>query len=295
MHSLGLTQYLEGVGCNSCGYLGSAVRNDNPLGLPDEQRYATDSELVAKATALGAIVTLNHPNGLEWYFDSIDPFPAAVEIYNNFHAAYDDGCGSPFIARFKAVWDHVLQVKSARIWGVAANDWNSAWTPLGESSIECWPQTTEANRDRGKLQVLLTSYDLTAYMTAFAAGAFFAIVENNAVKSAYPTVTSITVASNQIAITTAQADETVVWIGNGQAIGSGPTLLLEGLPAGLAYARAEIDDGEGRLVHTQPFELDALPPPPPAEPVPALHRAVDAAIVLALGLALAWSARGRAT
>ncbi len=294
MHSLGLTQYMEGVGCNSCGYLGSAVHNDNPLGLPDAQRYATDSELVAKATALGAIVTLNHPNGLDWYYDGIDPFPAAVELYNNFHAAYDEGCGTQFIARFKAVWDHVLQVKSARIWGVAVNDWNSAWTPLGNPPIACWPQVTEANRDRGKLQVLLTSYDLPAYMTAFAAGAFFAIVENNAVKAAYPTVTGIAVTSNQIAITTAQADETVTWVGNGQVIGSGPSLLLDGLPAGLAYARAEIDDGEERVVYTQPFELDPLPPPPPGDPeVPALAAPLEAVIVLVLALVLAWSARER--
>ncbi len=295
MHSLGLTQYLEGVGCGSCGHLRSAVRNHNPLGLPEAQRYATDSELVAKATALGAIMTLNHPNGLPWYFDAIEPFPAAVEIYSNYHASYDEGCGSSFIARFKAVWDHVLETKSARIWGVAVNDWSSAWTPLGDPAIACWPQITEANRDRGKLQVLLTSYDLTAYMAAFAAGAFFAIEENNAIKSAYPTVTSIAVADNQIAISTAQADETITWIGNGQVIGSGASLPLDRLPANLAYARAEIDDGEGRVVYTQPFELAALPPPPPGEPaVPALPALLDAAIVLGLALVLSRSARKRA-
>jgi hypothetical protein len=44
----------------------------------------------------------------------------------------------------------------------------------------------------------------------------------------------------------------------------GPSLSLNDLPDDLVYARAEIDDGDGRTVYTQPFELgDPLPPPPP--------------------------------
>jgi hypothetical protein len=87
----------------------------------------------------------------------------------------------------------VLVAKSARIWGVAVNDWNSAVQPLGTSATPCWPQVTLQNRDRGKLQVLLTSYDFAAYREAFEAGAFFAVVEDNASKAAYPTVSNIAV------------------------------------------------------------------------------------------------------
>lgn len=279
MLALGLTDYIEGVGCDSCGNEGSAVRNHNPLGLPESHRYSSSADFVAKAYALGTIPVLTHPNGRPDQFDALDPFPQAVEMYNNYHALKDDGwvSGGPgcpvershYIDEMRAVWDHVLETKSPRIWGIAVNDWGSAWTPLGTSSTPCWPEITGANRDRGKTQVLVASYDLETYMAAFARGAFFAVIEDNANKAAYPTVTNIAVGFDRIAITAATQSETVTWIGDGEVVGEGIALDLTGLPDDLVYVRAEIDDGNGRRVFTQPFSLGpALPPPPGARRSP---------------------------
>ena len=291
MFALGLTTYMEGVGCTSCGHLQSAVHNNNPFGLPEGQIFATDSEFVAKATALSAIVTLNHPAGAPATFDGINPYPAAIEMFNNYHTTYDQGtCGTNFAAQFIAAWDHVLQVKSPRIWGVAVNDWNSAWTPLGTSSVACWPPITLQNRDRGKLQVLLPSYDLASYLAAFRAGAFFAVVEDNEIKAAYPTVTRIDTTYNSISITTAAGNETVTWIGNGAVVATGFSLDLSNLPADLVYARAEINDGQGRTVYTQPFSLGAPVPPPPDAPIPSLSEEAAAFLGVALLMVVIWKA-----
>ena len=261
--SLGLTTYMETVGCDACGNSGGAVRNHNPLGLAAGERWATNQEFIDKATTLGSMVTLNHPAGSPSSKDSLDPFPRAVEIYNNYHAMNDEGvggtCGTSYIAGFQALWDHVLEAKSARIWGVAVNDWVSAWTALGTPSVACWPTVTTQNRDRGKLDVLVSTYDLSSYLDAFDRGAFFAVVEDNAVKSAYPEVTEIRVYTSQILIATSAGTETITWIGNGSVQGTGATISLRGLPAGLKYLRAEIDDGAGRVVYTQPFELTPTP------------------------------------
>lgn len=292
MISIGLSEYMEGAGCESCGNEGSAVRTDNPLGLPASHLYSSNSDFIAKSIALGAIPVAAHPNGPPNQLDSLDPLPLAVEMYNNYHALKDDGSaagvagcpGAPshFIDEMRAVWDHVLEEKSPRIWGIAVNDWASAWTPLGSSATACWPEITEANRDRGKTQALVTSYDLESYMAAFAAGAFFAVVEDNAVKSAYPTVSEIEVTFDRITISTAAGIETVRWIGDGQLIGEGNTLDLTNLPNELVYARAEIDDGDGRTVFTQPFSLGPPAPPPPGEPIPLLPDVVTLALAVAL-------------
>jgi hypothetical protein len=280
MLALGLTEYIEGEGCDSCGNEGSAVHNDNPFNLPETHRYSSNSDFVAKVIALGAIPVLTHPNGPVTQFDALDPYPQAVEMYNNYHALKDEGsaagvegCTGPpshYIDEMRAVWDHVLETKSPRIWGIAVNDWASAWTPLGTSATACWPEITIANRDRGKTQVMVASYDLETYMAAFRAGAFFAVVDDNELKAAYPQVTDIAVRFDRISIATAENDETVTWIGDGELVGSGRTLVLTDLPPDLVYVRAEIDDGQGRIVYSQPFSLGPPLPPPPGEPIPLL-------------------------
>ena len=254
--------------------------------------YSSDQDAITKMTALGALVTVNHPNGAPDWLDAIDPPPHSIEIYNNSHALTDEGIDSTthYIAEFRAVWDHLLEFRSARVWGVAVNDWAGAWTPLGLPSVPGWPLITERSRDRGKLEVLVTSYDLEAYTNAFRYGAFFAIVEDNAIKSAYPVVSNITVTPASVAITTVAGTETVQWIGNGAVVAFGSTLSLSNLPAGLKYVRAEIDDGEGRTVFSQPFSLAALVlPPPPAAPVPVLPEGA----LLFLGIALLGLGRRR--
>jgi hypothetical protein len=292
MLALGLTEYIEGVGCDACGNDGGAVHNDNPFALPETHRYSSNQDYVSKVIALGAIPVLTHPTGPADQFDDLDPFPQAIEVYNNYHALKDEGSAaevpgctggpSQYIAAMRATWDHMLETKSPRIWGIAVNDWASAWTPLGPASTSCWPEITLANRDRGKTQVLVASYDLETYMTAFRAGAFFAVVDGAEQKAGYPQVNDIAVTPEQIAITTADNDETVIWIGDGEQVATGSAIDLTDLPSDLVYVRAELTDPEGRAVLTQPFSLGPAAPPPPGEPVPILPR--EALLLLAVAL-----------
>ena len=280
MLGIGLTEYIEGVGCDACGNAGSAVRSQNPLGLPETHRYSGNQDLVNKLNALGSVSVLSHPTGPATQYDPYNPFPQAMEVYNNYHALKDEGsaagvpgCSSApthYIDEMHAVWDRMLETKSPRIWGIAVNDWASAWTPLGPSITSCWPEITTANRDRGKTQVMVASYDLDTYMAAFRAGAFFAVVDGTDPKGGYPQVTNIALTPTQISIATAESDEAVVWIGDGQPVATGSSIDLTNLPADLVYVRAEISDGEGRKVYTQPFALGPPAPPPPGPPIPAL-------------------------
>jgi hypothetical protein len=142
------------------------------------------------------------------------------------------------------------------IWGVAVNDWFGPQKDPRPPD-DNFPELTLQNIDRGKMQVLVTAYDLPSYRVAFEAGAFFAVVEDNAIKNAYPQVTSVSVSTASIELTTANTNEVVTWIGNGEIVGSGMSLWLDDLPSGLKYVRAEIDDLQGRRVFTQPFSLEA--------------------------------------
>ena len=108
------------------------------------------------------------------------------------------------------------------------------------------------------------------------------MVEDNEVKAAYPTVTNIAVTYDRITISTDAESPTVRWIGDGEVVWEGGTIDLTNLPADLGYVRAEIDDGQGRTVFTQPFSLGPPIPPPPGEPVPTLPG--EAAVLLALAL-----------
>jgi len=274
MTSVFLTEYIEGVGCEACGQAGVGVAR-NPFGISPSRLWGTDQEGIDRIVAGGGHATLNH-----WVAgpSSYPPLLSlngygSFEMYNNYYRMWDDKRGNDVYSdRLIDTWDLVLQEKGTRIWGVAVNDWFSAWTPLGPPGDPVnFPEVTLRNRDRGKLQVLLESYDLASYRAAFEAGAFFAIVDDHEVKNAYPQVTSIAVRGRRISITTAAGSESIVWIGDGALVGEGPSLALDALPEGLAYVRAEISDREGRTVYTQPFTLG--PPSPPASsevPAPSL-------------------------
>ncbi len=291
VQSMFLTTYIEGSGCPTCGIGGIPVAT-NVNGLPASQIHSNSQELIDRVVENGGHATLNHPGGAPYTYQGYNRF-GSVEMYNNFWRNVDDLAGNnTFSNQFMAVWDYLLQHKSARIWGVAGNDWFSAWTDLGQTyePASFYPAVTEQNRDRGKLQVLLSAYDLDSYRTAFEAGAFFAIVENNAIKAAYPTVSNIAVAPASIAIATVAGTEAVEWIGNGVVVGSGPSLSLSDLPAGLVYVRAEIDDDQGRTVYSQPFSLGPRlpdPPPPPGPAVPSLPVRALALLALILLVAVA--------
>ena len=292
-----LTTYIEGSGCLTCGIGGRPVAT-NLNGLPASQVHANSQELIDRIVENGGHATLNHPGGAPSAYQTYNGF-GSVEMYNNFWRNVDDLAGAnTYSDQFIAVWDYLLQHKSPRIWGVAGNDWFSAWTSLGQTYTPAsfFPPVTAQNRDRGKLQVLLTSYDLASYRAAFEAGAFFAIVENNAIKAAYPTVSNIAVSPTSISIATVAGTETVEWIGNGVVLGAGSTLSLSDLPVGLVYVRAEIDDGQGRTVYSQPFSLGARlpdPPPPPGPEIPSMP--VQTLALLALLLLVAVNRKAAST
>ncbi|MFV2045629.1 MAG: hypothetical protein ACC700_20650, partial [Anaerolineales bacterium] len=258
IHSAFLETYIEGAGCNSCGVGGIPVaRNNftptNPAGLPDYQRYTNTQELIDRINFYGGHATLNHPTDAIGNYAPLENF-GSFEIFNNFMALRDEGDGGSRVAQMLGNWDYLLETKSSKIWGVATNDWFGAFTNP-RPAVNGLPPLTEQNLDRGKLQVMVTSYDLPSYRTAFEAGAFFAVREDNAIKGAYPQVTGVSVSPTSIELTTTNGNEVVIWIGNGEIVGSGMSLWLNDLPPGLKYVRAEIDDLQGRQVFTQPFSL----------------------------------------
>lgn len=243
-----LTEYIEGVGSPLC---------PNTLSLlGPEFTYDSNQELIDTIWQNGGEATLNHP-GFNSTYLALENY-GSTEIFNNFMALRDevneDGVSNR-IENMLAFWDEVLETRSTQIWGVSSNDWfGAAATPGGDfSGIPGY--LTAQNLDRGKMQALVPMFDLDSYRAAFEAGAFFAIMEDNAIKSAYPTVTDIQVGTRNIKIFTSAGNETITWIGNGGVVKVGDKLRLQGLPAGLVYVRAEIDDGAGRVVYTQPFTL----------------------------------------
>jgi hypothetical protein len=276
MTAVGLTNYFEGEGCDACSAFGPntyAVRNNNPFSLAENRivrgttSYTGTDDFITKVHDIGLNIVLNHPaHSVPSTYDARD-FDA-MEMYNGFFSMEDEGDvpGTPCaqndnIAEMRAVWDHQLQNKSARIWGTSVSDWAGTWQTRGIRINPCWPLSTDQNMDRGKLEMFLTAYNLTSWLEAFDKGAFVAIVENNATKSTYPKLDNVVVTSVSISLSTIDDDETVNWIGNGASVGTGWIIDLTDLGVGLKYLRAEISDGAGRVVYTQPFEIN--PPPPP--------------------------------
>lgn len=260
VHSAFLTTYIEGFGCSSCGIGGIGVALNNSS-LPASQRYSSSQELIDLINLHGGHATLNHPIGSQSNYAALTGV-GSIEIFNNFMALSDEtstGGVTNRIAQMLALWDVLLEA-NPQTWGVSVNDWFGAFTDPWEVTNPTENSTfgqflTFKNLDRGKLQVLVTAYDLASYRLAFEAGAFFSIVEDNAIKNAYPTVSNISVTGSLITISTSAGTESITWIGNGATICSGPVLYLRGLPPNLNYARAEIDDGNGRVLYVQPFSL----------------------------------------
>lgn len=260
MHSTFLATYIEGVGCTSCGIGGIGVALNNSS-LPASQRYSSNQELIDLINLHGGHATLNHPIGPQSNYTALSGV-GSIEIFNNYMALSDEtssGGVTNRIAQMLALWDVLLEA-NPQTWGVSVNDWFGAaadpWEVTNPTESSRFGQfLTFQNLDRGKLQVLVTAYDLASYRLAFEAGAFFSIVEDNAVKNAYPTVSDISVTGSLITISTIAGTETVTWIGNGATIASGPVLDLRVLPPNLTYVRAELDDENGRVLYVQPFSL----------------------------------------
>lgn len=262
-HSPFMTQYIESFACSGCGPGGIDVPTpENAAPIGDEFRYFSDQELIDLINSLGGLAILNHPS----IGDGKDEIRwGAIEMFNTFMALRDEANflgKSNRIAEALALWDDVLETRSARIWGVAVNDQYGPYRPpsSGHGNDQIPDPLTADHVDQGKIVVMIASEDLATYEAAFRKGAFFAVQEDSsASKGAYPVVTDIDVpeSSGSITITTSAGDETVTWTANGSEVcaGQGFSCDLETLPTGMKYVRAEIDDGAGRILYTQAFEL----------------------------------------
>ena len=267
-HSTFMTEYIEAAGCSSCGLDGAPVRP--AATVPPENQYTDNRSLINLINAKGGFAIFNHPSLGTIGTDEPPIGWMGIEIVNTFMALRDDVSLSGISNRLsnaRGYWDAALESRSARIWAVAVNDNYGPYKDLcGAAGQPACTSTQVPNPllasdlDQGKIEVLLTSKDLTTFEAAFRQGAFFAVHENeNAVtKGAYPQVTNITVTTSDITITTTAGTETITWIGNGSTIsGANATINLRTLPAGTKYVRAEINDGAGRTLYTQPFELSS--------------------------------------
>lgn len=236
-----MTAYLEGYGCATCGPGGTAVP-----AVPAGTRYTDSQQLIDLVNANGGWSVLNHPAG--WDLSRFK----AVEVFNNYHQLRDEKNGTTQVATMRAIWDTHLDMRSARIWGVAVNDHYGPNVVPGTVDAAT-PALTATNIDRGKIQVFTADYALATVQAAFEAGAFVAVNDNAATKGAYPQITGVTVSAASIVIATQDA-ATVRWYSRGLLVGTGNTLSLA-LPPSLRYVRAEIEDTAGRVVYVQPFEL----------------------------------------
>lgn len=277
VYSLGLIEYIDGSGCTNCaptdiiGCPGCTANSVSSCGTVADtgHTYSTRQELIDLISTLGGSPIIAHSGGQY-------PRLSGREFYNNLFALQDAGNGDTANTdAYMAAWDLANDNAGGGIWGVAVNDRYGANPLLADGNDPgpcgatggCEDPSYGGNFmgpqdiDRGKLQVLIDAYDWQTYVTAWNAGAFFAIVENNATKSSYPDVTSITTTPSSVTITTMAGTETVTWVGTGGVtVGTGMTLDFTTLAAGMTWVRAEVADGAGRTLYTQPFSLGSAVP-----------------------------------
>lgn len=211
-------------------------------------KYSSEAELVSLIQSHGGLPIKAHP----WYPTAeliSGPDAFGMEIYSAYIAAKRFEGVPEFISedrneKLLAGWDAALA--SGRWWvGLAVNDHYGPYSS---------PASTDpAIRDSGKILVLARDATLPEYRNAFERGAFFAIRDNGVTKGDYPTINSIVVGADTIAVDASGATE-VRWISSGRVIGSGPTLQFTAFPARAVYIRAEVF-GQAQVVYTQPFVL----------------------------------------
>jgi hypothetical protein len=282
VYSLGLTEYIDASGCQNCGPSDGPKQDtvDSCLSVTDPSHtYYTRQGLFDLINMLGGTPVLAHSPS-QW-----DNLPAR-EMFNNLFALRDDRTGvTTRTDAYKAGWDTANDTHGGGIWGTAVNDRYGANPPLIGLNGPCSPNCSSGatidaqDIDRGKIEVLLPAQDFASFKPAFDAGAFFAIVEDNATKAAYPEVTNIETTPSSIRITTTAGTETVTWIATGGVtVGTGMTLDFTTLVPGTTWVRAEVADGAGRTLYTQPFSLG-----PPVPSISPLGIAAVAALVMFAG------------
>lgn len=276
---LGMTEYIEGEGCDACGPSSEDVGPTS--GVPSDRLYDSNQELIDLILALGGFPILAHPsigdakNATGW---------RAVE-FNTYMQLRDEANylgESDRIATVRDIWDTALDTRNTRIWGVGTGDQYGAFRAVnfdGDDEIKGGsggqiPDPTDA-RHIGQWQTITLVDTITEPKVTDAVrnGVMFVCHEDNTVltKGSCPDV-AVEATSSRITVTAGGG--TVSWYANpsttgtmdtpvsGRSLGSGSSLNLSGLASDLTYVRFEVDDGSGTTVYSQPFSLRAPQPRP---------------------------------
>jgi len=214
--------------------------SDNPW------QYRTTQEAIELINDLRGTAVIAHPNkSIKHYYD-LDYF-SHIEVYSA-NPAFQLATGEIDEDRnkhYQDVWDFLLANKSSKIWGIAVNDHFGPYrTDLKDEYSKIL--------DSGKILVFLEEKTLTAYYKSFEAGSFFAVRDWGRQKNQYPKIQSIEVNDLSIRIKTNGSD--IVWKFCDQTLQRGEQLLLQELPQGLNYIRAEVSNQFG-TVFIQPFSI----------------------------------------
>ena len=209
-------------------------------------QYESTQEAINLIKDLGGLAVVAHPNKPIKYYYDLEDF-SHLEIYSA-NPAFKLNSGGIFEDKnvhFQKVWDFILTNKSSKIWGIAVND------HIGPYRNKLKPQYPEIV-DSGKTLVLLKEKTLIAYYKSFEAGSFFAVRDWGRQKNQYPEIQSIEVSDISIRIETNASN--IVWKFCDQTLQRGEQLLLQELPQGLNYIRAEVNNDFG-TVFIQPFSI----------------------------------------
>lgn len=224
----------------------------DPLIHPRKEpfHYSSTQEALNLINEFGGLPIVAHPT-LKWdHYSALENF-VGIEVYNAYFA-YKHKVGElerDYNEHFPFVWDVLLRSKSTKIWGLAVNDHYGPYQYKPEMN------GNEEVFDSGKVLLLTPDYTITSLKNAVSKGSFFAVHDYGRTKKLYPKINSIAVSKAGISLATDAA--IIRWIYCSHEIGTGPTLDLSSLPAGMNYVRAEVSNENG-TVFLQPFSIQPL-------------------------------------
>jgi hypothetical protein len=240
-----LTTYLECYETADSPY-------SNPLctqGGPKEPwHYSTEQELVDDIRAYGGLVNSAHrvsPRHVHTVGAHMVEICSAQAEHWALTCNNDRFCDGP--ANMQAFYDAELLLEP-RTWAICVNDWHGPWSEYDPAWIV----------DSGKQIVLTPVVDLPTMKQRMTEGAMLAVQDRGMPKGAYPQVNRITATPQAIDIDATGYSE-IYWIHNGAAVATGRLLVLGPLDPGTV--RAEIENADGSIVFTQPWELGLSPLP----------------------------------
>ena len=182
--------------------------------------------------------TYNNPNVLvSWYADKYRKFDCLVgmEVYN----------GRDIFPRDRQFWDNVLMetLPDKIVWAFGNDD--NHFSSISIDFLLSWNM------------FILDELSLEKVKDAYANGVFFACNKNSPLAPAPPTIRSIELANDIITINAAGYD-TIVWVADGEEIGTGESIDLSTYKYNKKYVRAKAIKSDrlyqGRTL-IQPFQI----------------------------------------